>query len=44
MEKYLLEYQKNFATADTMIFDRFRKKESLNGTWHYAVDQYDTYC
>lgn len=31
-----------YATADTMIYDRFRKKESLNGTWHYAVDQYDT--
>ena len=25
-----------------MIFDRFRKKKSLSGTWHYAVDQYDT--
>lgn len=30
------------ATAENMIFDRFRKKESLNGTWHYAIDQYDT--
>lgn len=26
-----------------MIYDRFRKKESLNGHWHYAVDQYDTF-
>lgn len=26
-----------------MIYDRFRKKESLNGTWHYAVDQYDAF-
>lgn len=25
------------------MFDRFRKKESLNGMWHYAVDQYDTF-
>lgn len=25
-----------------MLYDRFRKKESLNGEWHYAVDQYDT--
>ncbi|MGN0660589.1 MAG: glycoside hydrolase family 2 protein [Oscillospiraceae bacterium] len=30
------------ATAKTMIFDRFRKKESLNGMWHYAVDCYDS--
>ena len=27
--------------SETILFDRFRKKESLNGTWHYAVDQYD---
>ena len=32
----------NNASAKTMLYDRFRKKESLNGTWHYAVDQYDT--
>lgn len=32
----------NMATAETMIYDRFRKKESLNGMWHYAVDQYDS--
>ena len=43
MENYLLEYQKNLANSDTMLFDRFRKKESLNGTWHYAIDQYDTF-
>ncbi len=30
------------ALADGMIYDRYRKKESLNGEWHYAVDQYDT--
>ncbi len=30
------------ATAKDMIFDRGRKKESLNGEWHFAVDQYDT--
>lgn len=30
------------ANAETMIYDRFRKKESLNGMWNYAVDQYDT--
>ena len=42
MEKYMLEYSEKTASAETMIYDRFRKKESLNGTWHYAVDQYDT--
>ena len=36
-----MEYTK-LASAENMIYDRFRKKESLNGTWHYAVDQYDT--
>ena len=28
-------------TANSIIYDRFRKKESFNGEWHYAVDQYD---
>lgn len=42
MEDYLAQYEKGYATADTMLFDRGRKKESLNGQWHYAVDQYDT--
>lgn len=31
-----------YATADEMIFDKSRKKESLNGIWHYALDQYDS--
>lgn len=34
--------KKNTANAETMLYDRFRKRESLNGFWHYAVDQYDT--
>ena len=34
-------YEKTVGSK-TMIYDRFRKKESLNGKWHYAVDQYDT--
>lgn len=38
---FLQQYEKNFATADTLVYDRFRKKESLNGEWHYTVDQYD---
>lgn len=42
MEDTMLEYSKKMATAETMVYDRFRKKESLNGVWHYAIDQYDT--
>lgn len=42
METYMKEYFEKLVTADDMIYDRFRKKESLNGHWHYAVDQYDT--
>lgn len=42
MKSYEREYLKKLVTVDTMIFDRYRKKESLNGDWHYAVDQYDT--
>lgn len=42
MEPYQKEYYKKMATSDTMVYDRFRTKESLNGHWHYAVDQYDT--
>ena len=29
--------------SENMIYDRFRKKESLNGIWHYAVDQYNAF-
>lgn len=36
------EFDGKKADADMMIYDRFRKKESLNGMWHDAVDQYDT--
>lgn len=43
MESIDREYFEKMTTADSMIFDRFRKKESLNGHWHYAVDQYDTF-
>lgn len=42
LEDYTAQYEKNYATAETMIFEGGRKKESLNGLWHYAVDQYDT--
>lgn len=42
MEAYKSKLGQKTASAETMIYDRFRKKESLNGEWHYAVDQYDT--
>lgn len=42
MEAYKSKLGQETASAETMIYDRFRKKESLNGEWHYAVDQYDT--
>ncbi len=42
MEYYEREYFEKLVGADTMIYDRFRKKESLSGDWHYAVDMYDT--
>ena len=42
LEDYTQQYEKNYATADTMVFDGGRRKESLNGEWRYAVDQYDT--
>lgn len=42
MEVYKSNFEQGTAYAGTMIYDRFRKKESLNGEWHYAVDQYDT--
>lgn len=43
MESIDREFFEKKATSDSMIFDRSRKKESLNGHWHYAVDQYDTF-
>lgn len=42
LEDYTEQYEYLQATADTMIFDGGRRRESLNGRWHYAVDQYDT--
>ncbi|MCQ2539277.1 MAG: glycoside hydrolase family 2 [Acetatifactor sp.] len=42
LEDYTGQYEKGYATADTVVFDGGRKKESLDGIWHYAVDQYDT--
>lgn len=42
LEDYTAQYETNYATADTMLFEGGRKKELLSGTWHYAVDAYDT--
>lgn len=42
LEDYLGEYEHRQATVEGLFFDRNRKKELLNGLWHYAVDQYDT--
>lgn len=42
LEDYTEQYETKYATADTMVFDGGRKRELLNGEWHYAVDQYDT--
>ena len=41
LEDYLGEYEGKQVLAEDMFFDTDRKKQSLNGLWHYAVDQYD---
>ncbi len=35
-------YEEKKATAQTMIYDGLRQRQSLDGLWHYGVDQYDT--
>lgn len=42
LEDYTAEYECQKATSQDMIFCEGRKSVSLNGTWYYAVDQYDT--
>ena len=42
LEDYAGEYEGRDALARDLIFTGGRKKESLNGLWHYAVDQYET--
>lgn len=42
LEDYTAQYEHSIATAETLVFDGGRKAESLDGQWHYAVDQYDT--
>ena len=42
LEDYTAQYEALQATAADAVFTGGRKTESLNGEWHYAVDQYDT--
>ncbi len=42
LENYTDQYEVIKAVAETMLFDSGRERESLNGQWNYAVDQYDT--
>ena len=42
LENYTEQYEGKQANATTMLFDGGRRRESLNGEWHYAVDSYDT--
>ncbi len=42
LENYTEQYEGKQANVDTMVFDAGRRRESLNGEWQYAVDQYDT--
>ncbi|MCR5502534.1 MAG: glycoside hydrolase family 2 [Lachnospiraceae bacterium] len=42
LEDYAGEYEKKKATFRDMIFEGGREAVFLNGTWNYAVDQYDT--
>lgn len=43
MKDEVINMEGSEVKAENMIFDRNRKKESLNGIWHFAVDQYDTF-
>lgn len=38
---YLDEYAHKNAEVSSLVFMGGRKKESLNGRWNYAIDQYD---
>lgn len=42
LEDYTGEYEEKQTGAEQMVFMGGRKTESLNGTWHYAIDAYDT--
>ena len=42
LENPFIEYEGQDTTNEQMFFTGGRKKESLNGQWHYAIDQYET--
>ena len=42
LEDYTEQYESKKALAEDALFCGGRKVISLNGEWHYAVDQYDT--
>ena len=42
LEDYTAQYEGLQTTAAEAVFVGGRRGESLNGEWHYAVDQYDT--
>ena len=42
MGDYRDQYEGKKATAKTMMYDGMRKRQSLDGLWHYGIDQYDT--
>lgn len=42
LEDYTTQFEYLQADVTTMVFEGGRRKESLNGLWHYAIDQYDT--
>ncbi|MDE7251271.1 MAG: glycoside hydrolase family 2, partial [Lachnospiraceae bacterium] len=42
MGDYRDQYERKKATAKTMLYDGMRKRQSLDGLWHYGIDQYDT--
>lgn len=42
VEDYTADLREIPLNADTMIYDPQRFRESLNGQWHYTIDQYNT--
>jgi beta-glucuronidase len=41
--EYYSKYSHNIVTYESMIYDRFRTKEKLNGYWNFLIDPYDTF-
>ncbi|WP_163195222.1 glycoside hydrolase family 2 protein [Clostridium thermarum] len=41
--EYNSKYSHNIVTYESMIYDRFRTKEKLNGYWNFLIDPYDTF-